>query len=148
MVEEPDEKLRAGRRGVFYATLLLALPFLYVASLGPAAVIHNHGGPTTKRVIERVYFPLEFFAVNTGTEKYFSQYVDWWESLGGGPWESSIVGALSPKVDLIRCPLMQAAKPSRYRWLRFSLRGFLIAVTLFSVVVGDGLRVRRSSDVR
>jgi hypothetical protein len=85
MVEEPDEKLRAGRRGVFYATLLLALPFLYVASLGPAAVIHNHGGPTTKRVIERVYFPLEFFAVNTGTEKYFSQYVDWWESLAGGP---------------------------------------------------------------
>jgi hypothetical protein len=33
-------------------------------------------------------------------------------------------------------PPMQTEKPSRYRWLRFSLRRFLIAVTLFSVVVG------------
>jgi hypothetical protein len=85
MAEESDEKTRAGRRSVFYATLLLALPSLYVASLGPAAAIHNHAGPTTKRVIETVYLPLEFFAVNTGTEEYFSQYVDWWESLAGGP---------------------------------------------------------------
>ena len=39
MVEERDEKTRAGRRWAFYVALFLTILFLYATSLGPAGVI-------------------------------------------------------------------------------------------------------------
>lgn len=61
---------------------LLAMPFLYVLSLGPASAIHDHAPPFLQRMIEIVYEPLAVIVESTGTlelwNRVMGSYVDWW----------------------------------------------------------------------
>ena len=56
-----ERKATAGPAIIAAVLMLVVLPVLYVAGLGPAVWLHEHGGvsPNVKRAIEVVYLPLD-----------------------------------------------------------------------------------------
>ena len=80
---QPVTRRRSGGRAVVVAAgLLLALPVLYVLSIGPAVWIHQNGNLSadTKAAIETAYAPLEGLAnAFEPIEDALDWYVEFWE---------------------------------------------------------------------
>ena len=79
---EHEDQRHGHRQVVGSIAVLIVLPLIYIASIGPAVLIHSRSGETTRQIIEGIYWPLEYAAKSTGTEKCFEPYCRWWRSLG------------------------------------------------------------------
>lgn len=64
---------------------ILALPLLYVLSIGPVAVLIFRGfaPKSVESVLETLYMPLTPFAQATNTEGLFQTYVEVWLNVTG-----------------------------------------------------------------
>ena len=81
--DEPNNK--AGKVWLYSLGLIVALPLLYVLSVGPAAVLIFRGfaPKSVESGLETLYMPLKPFAQATNTEGLFQIYVEAWLKVTG-----------------------------------------------------------------
>lgn len=70
-------------------TALVALPILYILSIGPVAYTMEKSGvrlsPEMNTALGVVYMPIGALAQYTPLEKPLMKYVQWWTDLGKAP---------------------------------------------------------------
>jgi len=73
-----EDKTSAGQSGNnLSAMLLIGVPILYLALLGPAALLYENSPDTVQNVIELIYAPLEWVDERIPGQP-LSQYVKMW----------------------------------------------------------------------
>ena len=83
MSEETTEK--SGKTWLYVVGLVLALPILYVLSVGPAVVLVGRN-VVSNSTAKTLYLPLERFAHATNTEDVFGGYIEVWMNATGTYW--------------------------------------------------------------
>lgn len=79
-----DAPEKSSKTWLYVTAMLVSVPLLYVASIGPAVVLAERkiiGEP----VLEFCYSPLEWVVEATGTADAFEAYITVWMKLTGTP---------------------------------------------------------------
>ncbi len=77
MSNDPDDKQSEDGGHSSLIIGLLAVPFFYVFSVGPAAALYDHVSPGAQKTIEAIYLPLEWVDEKLPTSP-ISSYADLW----------------------------------------------------------------------
>ena len=83
MSDEANEK--ANKTWLYVTGGIMALPLLYVLSVGPMIVLAERG-IIPKSAIDSLYRPLERLCIRTDTVEAMVAYIKMWCVLTGTPW--------------------------------------------------------------
>ena len=76
-MKQADEHNKKDSSSFFLCASLIALPFLYVLSVGPAVWVHNKG--YCKDFIEAIYYPVGWLRENTFLQAFLDWYVSFFQ---------------------------------------------------------------------
>jgi hypothetical protein len=82
MEEQPGKNAGGAGLALVVALLFMAVPFLYLISLGPAIWLDSHGfvNPPTHAALEWLYSPLAWVAENVpAIGPAIQAYAEWWD---------------------------------------------------------------------
>ncbi|WP_395739689.1 hypothetical protein [Prosthecobacter sp.] len=82
MNDEPDNSRPSSSSSAILA-LVVALPLLYVLSIGPAAYLMSkfRAGQGVEDAASAVYAPILWLHEHTPMKQPIESYIDWWERL-------------------------------------------------------------------